>query len=377
MNCPGSAQLLKELRLPQSDAEDYRANGTAAHAAAAKCLKENLDTWEIIGETFEGVVCDKEMADAVQLYIDYCRGLVTPSTSVYIEERIGKDPAKRPHPDFYGTADFVAYDTDIVTVVDYKHGEGVVVAAENNPQLLYYAYGVLLSRPHVRSDRVVRMVIYQPRVHHHDGVIEDEWEITAGEVIAWGEEVLMPAMERAELENDFDAGKWCRFCPAKLFCPLLTGIFGAAAKADPKLLPNFGSKRLGLEYQQREAVKFYLKAMEDEVYRRNMLGNTVPGTKLVLKKANRIFKGGAEEVFKARFAEKAYSKPELLTPAAMDKISPEAKKLVDQWAYMPQNGLTVALETDSKPAVRVEKAVDLFAKFIDAADTNATGDTNG
>lgn len=380
MNCPGSSILLNELKLPQSDEQDYRRDGVAAHEAAAHCLQQNLDTWEIVGQEFHGVKIDKVIADAVQMYLDAVRADITPSATLYVEVRIGADPETRPHPNFYGTADAVVYDTDITTVTDYKHGEGIVVEADNNPQLLYYAYGVLKTRTHVRSDRVVRLRIVQPRAWHEDGPIR-ECEPTAGEILQWGDTVLLPAMERAEIDNDFDAGKWCRFCPAKLFCPLLTGIFGAAAKANPNTIPGFGNKRIGLEYQQREAVKFYMHALEDEVYRRNMLGNTVPGTKLVLKKANRIFKDGADALFRARFGAAAVSPAELKSPAQMAAIGPDAKKLVEQWAYMPQTGLTVAPESDKKPAVKVEKAADTFAHLIEAgdnADTQATtGDTNG
>jgi hypothetical protein len=164
---------------------------------------------------------------------------------------------------------------------------------------------------------------------------------------------------------------------------MLQGLFGAAAKADASHLANFGQKRLSLEYGQLDAVNFYIKAMKDEVYRRNMLGNTVPGTKLVLKKSNRIFRDHVvfddtpepmpiEFYLKNQLGDAIYTKPELKTPAEIEKLGPAAKKIVQSTSYMPNNGLTVALDSDPKPGVKVEKAADAFAHLIEAADATAT-----
>lgn len=377
MNCPGSAVLLKRLKMPETDEPEYRGLGIAAHEAAAHCLEQEIDTWEIVGQKFHTFECDPVMADAVQVYLDFVRPLREGASTVYIEQRVGSDPDKRPHPDFYGTVDFAAYGTEVLDVVDYKHGEGIVVDPDENPQLMYYAYGILHERIQrgaaVRSDRVVRLTIVQPRAYSEDGVIRS-WETTAGELIHWAETTLIPAMENAEFDMTFDTGKWCRFCPAKLVCPLLTSLFGAAMKANPAAIPNFKSERLGLEYTQRDAVKAYMKALEEEIFRRNMTGNTVPGTKLVQKKAKRVFKEGAEEIFKARFGEQALEPPSLKSPSQMADISPDAKKLVGQWAYMPNTGFTVAGEDDNRGAVKVERVEDVYASFIDQAGADAPTD---
>ncbi len=370
MACPGSAILLAKLNLPQTDEPDYRAAGIAAHEVAEHCLRNSLDTWEVIGQKFHEVEVDQTMADAVQTYLDFCRPLAKQEgATVLIEARIGEDPATRPHPDFYGTVDFSAYAKEFLDVVDYKHGEGIMVEPEWNVQMLYYAYGILYKRiaagAAINSDRICRLTIVQPRAFHILGPIRT-WEVTAGEIINWAETELLPAMSAAEIDNDFDAGKWCRFCPAKLFCPLLVGLFGAAAKADPDAVPNFSAKRLGLEYGQLDAVKFYMKALGDEVFRRNSIGHTVPGTKLVQKQAKRVWKDGAQAVMYEKFGAEAFTKPELKSPADMEAIGPAAKTLVKEYAYTPNTGLTVVPENDRKMAVKVEKTADIFAHMIQA-----------
>lgn len=395
MNCPGSSVILKKLALPESDEQDYRRDGIAAHEVGAHCLTNVQDTWEVVGQTFHEVVVDKIIADAVQTYLDTVRPLMTDSATVMIEKRIGGDPANRPHPDFYGTVDFAAYDTNVIEVVDYKHGEGIVVEPERNPQMMYYAYGIIFERTsrghNVRSDRLVRLTIVQPRAYHELGPVRT-WETTVGEIVQWAEDELMAAMKRAEFDVTLDDGEWCRFCPAKLFCPRLQGMAGAASVADAAVLPSFGQARLSQEYLRIQAVKFYIKAVEEEVFRRNSLGNTVPGTKLVLKRSYRVWaenttvqrNGDDVTIAVPAYLEQAlgpdiFTKPELKSPAEIEKLGAKAKKIVHSVAYMPNNGLTVALETDTKPGVKVEKAADIFAHLIEADDTadNSTGDTNG
>jgi hypothetical protein len=168
-------------------------------------------------------------------------------------------------------------------------------------------------------------------------------------------------MNRTAADNDLNAGPWCRFCPAKLVCPLMNSLFGAAMKANPATIPQLSDESLGRSYQYTAAVKFYLKALEDEAYRRSIHGHEVPGTKLVNKKANRVYKVGAAEVIKARFGEAAMTEPELKSPSAIEKLGHEAKQVVAEWAYTPQTGLTLVLADDKRVAVKVETSASVFA----------------
>lgn len=369
MNCPGSSTLLKALNLPETDEPDYRRDGIAAHDAAATCLKGGQDAWELMdGRLFNEVEVSADMAAAIQVYLDHVRPLMEGAGQVLIEKRIGQDPTKRPHPDFYGTVDFACVkreneleDPATVFVRDYKHGEGIIVEPDT-PQLKYYAYGIIMSN-YYRDETIVDLGIVQPRAYHDAGPIRN-LRMTAGELKKWGEEILIPAMEAAEIDNTFDTGKWCRFCPAKLFCPLLTGLFGAAAKADPKAIPNFSHQRIGLEYKQREAVKFYIGALEAEAARRLNTGQVVPGIKLVLKQAKRVWAADAPPLFAEKFGDEAFEPRELKSPAQMEKINPSAKLLTQEHSYMPNTGYTVADETSTKPAVKVERVEDTFAHLI-------------
>jgi hypothetical protein len=244
MNCAGSVTLIRAFReqlnamgIPEEDDPDYRREGTAMHEASEHCLRAGCDTWEIVGQTFNETVIDAPMADAIQLYLDDCRGDMDLASFHYVEYRISSPV----HKDFYGSADFVAFlvakqhmnrvlsdiggadSPDVLKVKDLKGGEGIVVDPEDNPQLKYYAFGVIdgierSSALKLRDDLRVELSIVQPRAFHVDGPIR-RWETTVGEIKAWVYDTLVPAMENAELDDTLEAGPGAASVPPSWSAP--------------------------------------------------------------------------------------------------------------------------------------------------------------
>lgn len=362
MNCPGSVDLLNNLSLPQSDEEDWTKEGTAMHEAAAYCLNNGCDTWEITGQVFEGVEVDAEMARHIQVYLDHVRADMEQAVAYFVEFGISSPV----HPDFYGTLDFGAVLPTRIKVKDLKGGAGIAVEVIDNPQVKYYSFGLIdgLERKTGKlfpDDTVVELGIIQPRAFHHDGPIR-LWETTVGEIKAWVHDVLVPAMNMTAMDNDLDAGKWCRFCPAKLVCPLLTGIFRAAATCNPDEVIHFSPQVLGENYRLIQAVKFYQTALERAAMSYLNRGVAVPHAKLVNKKANRVFRSSADVI--KRFGDDAYAPRELRSPAELEKLSPEALEWVKEHAYTPVTGTTVALATDNRPEVKVKPTTEVFAAAL-------------
>jgi hypothetical protein len=362
MNCPGSVSLLQMLKLDPSDEPDYRADGVLAHSIAAKCLETKTDAWEYMDDKFTD-----ELSIAVQTYIDYVRPLMFQASSIRIEQRMYRPDL---HPDFFGTADLALYFAQDFTldVTDYKNGEGIVVEVEWNPQIMYYAYGLLDQYPEAQK---IKLRIVQPRAYHPDGPIR-EWEISREHLEVWAREGLLPAMQRAEMDRTLDVGEWCRFCPAKLICPAMRGLFGAAIKADPQHVQDLTDASLGRDYQRIQGVKFYIAAVEQEAHNRLQKGTYIGNAiKLVAKRANRVLKSGAEVVFKARFGANAYTSPELKSPPQLEMLGGDAKALVKEWAYSPLTGTTVALASDKREAIKVQSGAEVFANVVEEAKTAA------
>jgi len=362
MNCSGSVALIRQMGDgPDSDEPEYRSQGTAAHAFLAECLENNLDSYMVVGHKHEnGVVCTPEMANAIQVFLDIAVPLMQPRPGRSVGLPYIEHPMAHPefHQKFFGTVDFAIVGTEgrsVLDVLDFKYGEGVLVEANHNPQAMYYAYGILLMHPEIDH---VRIRIVQPRITWNTDPV---FEISSQELRAWAESTLRPAMEKADRnEGGLLPGDWCRFCPAKLVCPVLTHLFGAAATGDVDELRKFGHDELDRNYPLIGAVKHYINALEAEQFRRLQTGEVFTNSKLVHKRANRVFKEGAAVVFKSKFGDEAFEPASLKSPAEMEKLNAAAKTLVHEYAYTPESGLTVAPRDDKRVEVKVQPLSEMF-----------------
>ncbi len=85
-------------------------------------------------------------------------GIVSPV--VLIEQRLD---FSRYVEEGFGTGDCVIIADGTLYIIDYKHGKGVEVSAEGNPQMMLYALGALELFDGIYDIDAVRMAIYQPR----------------------------------------------------------------------------------------------------------------------------------------------------------------------------------------------------------------------
>lgn len=364
--CPGSINLIKSLppQLEKADPE-YRTEGSAAHEAAAYCLTGSLpEPWELIGQKFGDVPTEitTEIADAIQVFVDECDELSAGAITTYVEAHL-KDPD---NPWCYGTVDFAAVFPGLIRMRDYKHGQGIVVITRDNPQMLYYAYLLLLLHPDVRQ---IEMRICQPRIPHEP---EEPWIVSAEYVMEWAEKVMIPAALRTETDNTLCSGEHCRFCDAKegLACPVLKQETAAVLDLDPTTIVGMADEDLLVMWPKIDTVKMHLKAIGDEAMRRLMAGGMKENTvvKLVHKKANRVWKAEAPAVFQERFGAKVMNPPVFKSPAEMEKIDATAKKMVHEYAYTPQSGYTLAPADDKRVGVVVKTATETFKAVLDTVE---------
>ena len=364
MECPGSVALIKTLGVQEpTDEPLYRMRGTAAHTVIERSLKGPLAPWEQIGDTVEGVEVDEEISSGAQIFVDEIARLrgAYPGAQEFIEYRVSSPL----HRFFYGRLDYAIIAGKFAAIRDYKNGVGVVVEPENNPQVMYYAYGLLKDHPDVEE---VDIGIVQPNAFHPAGPIRT-WRVDAEYIRDWGESTLFPAMERASLDaQPFLPGKWCRFCPAKIVCPALKGLFAAAVRTKEHEIRDSSDEELSRDYALVDQVKMFVKALEEEVFARLNKGSTAfeGVAKLVNKKGDRVWKPEAALVFSE--VPQAFTAPELRSPAAMEKLGPGIKPLVKEWAYTPETGLTVAKWDDKRGAVTVQTTTEVFGKFVEKMD---------
>lgn len=201
-------------------------------------------------------------------------------------------------PEGFGTCDCIMIGGDTLSITDYKHGKGVPVSAENNPQMRLYALGALKRYKPVYGDRIkkVCMTIEQPR-------IQDEASsetITVEDLLVWGESIKPIAAKAYMGLGEFSPGEHCRFCRGKAQCKARATV-NTALEEFKDCVPENGGKppllgqgtltdeEIGdLLVRGKELVAWY-KDLEEYALNALLNGNDIPGWKAVAGRSNRTF----------------------------------------------------------------------------------------
>lgn len=378
-NCPGS--IAAEDGLPDTPTE-YAIIGTAAHDLAERCLTEDLDSAAFVGETItvakdglpepREIEVTAEMAEAVQVYLDFVRQAAGPDDVMFVEHQFDLAPLSPPEP-IWGTSDCTLWNakTKHLHVIDYKHGAGVVVEAEGNTQGLQYALGAAVEIAQTTRQRpeTITITIVQPRAHHPDGPVRS-WTITWADLVE--DKKAMFAAVEAALARDAPrvVGKWCGFCKAQATCPaqMTHAMDLARVEFDVPMeveasVPNEPPRPEDLTLvdlvnvlERADLVQDWLKSVKGYVEQLLKDGVDVPGYKLVEGRKHRQWTDEAKaDSFLARNGVKAakrYTK-KLLSPAQAEKLVPKDRlPLLEKYWTKPTGDLQIARITDSRPAIR-------------------------
>lgn len=355
MKCAGSVALSKDV--PRKDTV-FSKEGTAAHALGELSLKEGFMPNRWLHKVIEDVEVTPDMVAAVEVYVGYIQGLEAFGFDVQLEHRFSLDKLEPPAP-MFGTSDCVAFNPSsrVLVVADYKHGAGVAVEVEDNPQLKYYALGALLSMPPGTVVDSIRMAIVQPRAPHKDGPIR-EWSCSVEQLLDFAEELIAAAHRTTESNAPLASGKHCRFCPAQPMCPELhremqlvaADEFNNKPLVDPRLLTP---DQLSAILEKADIIEDWLRSIRQHVQTQLESGTDVPGWKLVPKRASRVWV--SEQAVKEYAASQQLEFEELYelklkSPAAIEKIVGK-KNLPKELVSSVSSGYTLAPASDPRPAV--------------------------
>ena len=162
LRCPPSARLCESY---DDKGSNYAAEGTDAHELCEYKLRKALGM-EAQDPTENLTWFNEEMSDCANGYAAYVLEQVEAAKQtcadpvVLIEQRVD---FSRWVESGYGTADCIIIADGTLQIIDYKHGLGVLVSAEENPQMQCYALGALELFDDIYDIDSVRMTIYQPR----------------------------------------------------------------------------------------------------------------------------------------------------------------------------------------------------------------------
>lgn len=201
-------------------------------------------------------------------------------------------------PEGFGTCDCVMICGDTLSITDYKHGKGVPVSAEGNPQMRLYALGALKRYRPSFGDTIkkVCMTIDQPRIQ--DEVSTET--ITVEELLAWGESIKPIAAKAYMGLGEFCPGEHCRFCRGKSQCKARadqnTALeeFKGCVPENGEKPPLFGQGTLtddeigDLLVRGANLVAWY-EDLKEYALKALLNGGTIPGWKAVAGRSNRTF----------------------------------------------------------------------------------------
>ncbi|MGI6646810.1 MAG: DUF2800 domain-containing protein [Limnochordia bacterium] len=211
MNCTPSARLEEEFKDTSGQAA---AEGTAAHALAEYKLKKALN---IKSRKPTSKFDSGEMDEYTDGYVQFVLEQIAiakafcSDPAVLIEQRLDFSQYV---PDGFGTGDCVIVSDQLLHIIDFKYGQGVLVSAEDNPQMKLYALGALEIFDGIYNISEVSMTVYQPRREN-----VSTCTMSKEDLFEWADDVLRPTAKLAfEGEGEFRSGEWCRFCRAAVKC---------------------------------------------------------------------------------------------------------------------------------------------------------------
>lgn len=399
MNCPGSARLSEGIERKSSV---YADEGTAAHMLAEWCLSQGAAVQPFTGrvidingadhksqflpagsELTEGrFEVDDEMVDAVTMFVEAVRAAMGPNDELGVENRVSLAD------DMFGTADAMIWSPRRrkVFVFDLKYGAGVAVEVKDNPQIIYYAEGVLRALPNAAADEI-EVTIVQPRCPHPDGPIRSA-TIDALQMIDWSIEIAAAADAARQPDAPLKAGDWCKWCPAAGACPELAAKALAVAQTDFDDLDTITSEPYRLPPPDRispmqrakvldslDLLEEWAKAVRQFAYAEAEAGRSTPGYKLVNKVGRRKW-NDEDQAAKTVITElkltakDIFAAPKLKSPAQIEKLVGKKDFAAVCAALCPaiSSGTTLVPNNDKRPAVvrGIESEFDVLEDIIGA-----------
>ncbi len=348
LNCPPSARLCEQY---EDKGSDYAAEGTDAHSLCEYRLKTALGI-RAKDPTSDLSYYNEEMEECANGYAAYILELEEGARQtcsdpvVLIEQRL----------DFsqyvaggFGTGDCVVIADGTLHIVDYKHGQGVLVEAEGNPQMMLYALGALEIFDGIYDIDTVSMTIYQPRRENIS-----TYTVFKESLYQWAEEILKPTAELAYAgDGEFLCGDWCQFCKAKHECHARAERNMELAKYDFKLPPLLEDDEIESILTRIDELVSWASDIKEYALQAAISGKQWNGWKLVEGRSNRRY---TDETVVANAVSKSGYDPyerKVLGITAMTTMLGKKRfeELLSGYIEKPQGKPTLVPASDKRPPI--------------------------
>ncbi|CRH60336.1 Protein of uncharacterised function (DUF2800) [Chlamydia trachomatis] len=357
LNCTPSARLESDEPESTSAAAEQ---GTAAHALAEHKLRRALKQRS---KRPVSAWIDDEMETLTDDYVAYVQEHISIAqetcgdSQVLIEQRLDFSHIV---PGGFGTGDCVIIAEPTLQIIDLKYGQGVLVEAAKNPQLMLYALGALHAFGSLYDIERVAVTIYQPRRAN-----VDTWETSVAELEHWAETEVKPKAELAAVGGgEFCPGSWCQFCKIAPMCRARAEANLQLAKLEFAPPAELSDAEIADVLTRIPQLKTWASDVEAYALSKAVnQGVVFDGFKLV---AGRSVRKYTSETDVAKAAEAAgyrdiYDR-KLITLTAMEKLmgKPAFNEILGDLVTKPAGKPTLVPATDKRPALDLVSAATDF-----------------
>jgi hypothetical protein len=345
INCPGSVALVAQM--PPQATSKYMAEGTALHTAIDLLVNDgDASPYSLLDKSFNGVALSEDHIEKLKSALALLDEIDPSQDMNYnTEQRVSFGDLL---PGVFGSTDLIGRIGNRAIVLDWKFGDGVIVSAEENEQLMFYAAASMRTKESkwaFDGATEVECVIVQPPMIRR-------W-VTTPERIQQFERDLVYAVKQSERQDaPFATGDHCRFCTAKPICPKMTGAVDRALKTQ---LDNLDAPTISTYLKNADMLEAWITDLRSLALQMLESGAQLPEYKLVAKRAIRSW----SDEDKAKVALFAYGLTEsevletsLISPAKAEKILKKKKlALPADCVVAISSGNTLASANDPRPSV--------------------------
>ena len=348
LHCPPSARLCEGY---DDKGSNFAAEGTDAHALCEYKLRAALGM-EAKDPTENLSWYDAEMEESANGYAAFVMELVEEAKKncsdpvVLIEQRLDYS---RYVAEGFGTGDCVIIADGTLHIVDFKYGRGILVEAEDNPQMMLYALGALELFDCLYDIDTVSMTIFQPRRGN-----VSTYTLPKADLYEWADTVLAPAAELAwSGEGEYHCGEWCQFCKAKADCRERANANMELAKYEFKQPPLLTDEEVEEILGRIDELIAWASDIRDYALQAAIGGKHWTGYKLVEGRSNRKYTDERAVVAAVRAAGYDPYEHKVLGVTAMTTMlgKKQFNDILGGLVTKPQGKPTLVPDSDKRPAM--------------------------
>lgn len=352
LHCPPSVRLSEGY---MDKASVFAMEGTSAHELCEYKLRSALGM-EAENPTENLDFYNAEMEECAEGYATYILELVEKAKEtcsdpvVMVEQRVD---FSRYVPEGFGTADCIIIADETLNIVDYKHGKGVEVSAEDNPQMKLYALGALELFDCLYDISKVQMTIFQPRLSNISVFVMDK-----ADLLNWANDELTAKAELAfEGKGELCCGEWCKFCKAKSNCKERARVNMEMAQYEFRKSSLLTDKEVVKILSRIDELTSWASDVKNFALEQAVRGKQWPGWKVVEGRSNRKYtdEGAVAQVVKNAgynpYDEKIMGITNMTKMLGKEKFN----ELLGDFVERPQGKPTLVPEDDNRPRMNTAK----------------------